>query len=463
DRHLEWYLALAEQSETELLGSEQAMWLTRLEEEHDNLRVALARSLTGVPGRSPVRRGLGKGNQPSVMPHDGAGRGRSGLPWSEAKGSPIPDGEGASALRMAAALVRFWERRGHMSDARQWLAQALAAGQSAPAGIRAKALRSEGSLAYFQGDYAAGRLRMEESLALYRGLGDTRSAADVQGSLGRVVLRQGEHAAARAHLEASLAVHVELDHTPGIAGVGGSLGLLALREGDHVTARAYFEGGLALQRRLGNVEGIAEALEDLATVAGEQGEHEEQIALLEESLALFYQLGSKGGIALVLGNLGIGAWLQGDAGRATALLRESLALYQELGDRRGVARLLGNQSFLALSQRDYARALTLGQESLALYRASGDAWGIGRYLPVLAGAAFGQGQPERAARLYAAAQALRQRLGTPLPALIQVHHDRAVTAVRRTLGDDAFAAAWRVGEAMPVDEALDDAQSSAAP
>src|SRR5207249_1624827 len=122
---------------------------------------------------------------------------------------------------------------------------------------------------------------------------------------------------------------------------------------------------------------------------------------------------------------------------------------------RGIARMLGRQSLVEYSRRDFARAAALCRESLLLYRAAGDTWEMGRYLWILGGAAFGQGQPERAARLLGAAVAVRERLGVALPPVFQSTHDGAVAAVRATLGAPAFAAAWAEGQTLTPDAAVD--------
>jgi tetratricopeptide (TPR) repeat protein len=412
DRHLTWCTALAQAAEGSLCGPPTAGWLARLEQEHDNLRAVLR--------------------------------------WS------LDRGRGEAALCLAAALPRFWEMRGHLQEGRRWLMRALAAGEHAPTGVRAKGLQGAGVLAYMQGDYAAARALFAQSLDLYRDLGDGYGTADAQGNLGRTALRQGDYATARAFLEAALALHAEHGHTLGVANVQFTLGVLALRQGDYDAARARFATSLTLNRELGNTEGIANALEELATVLGEQGDDGRQAGpLLEESLALYRELGDRSGVAAVLGHLGMAAWARGEHARALVLLDEGLALYREVGDRRGIARLLGNQSLVALAQRDPARAAALCRESLALCREAGDTWAAARYLPIMAGAALALGRPERAARLFGAAAALRGRHGSSLPPVVRPAHDHAVAAARTALGDDVFTAVWGAGQSMPAEAVLD--------
>jgi tetratricopeptide (TPR) repeat protein len=409
DRHLAWCVELAHAAEGAFRGPDEPSWLARLERDHDNLRAALR--------------------------------------WALLRGA------GEAALQLAAALARFWEMRGYLEEGRQWLMQALAA-VDAPPELRARGLEGAGALAYMQGDYTGARALFAQSLALQRDATDRRGIASTWGNLGRAALRQGDYATARDSLEASLAFNAEIGHKPGMADAEFTLGVIALRQGDYPAASARFETSLSLNRELGNAEGIANALEELATVLGEQGDDGRQAALLEESLALYRALGDRSGIATIYGHLGTSAWARGEHDRARRLLEDSLALYRAVGDRRGVARMLANQALVALYQRDNARAAALCQESVALYWEVGDGWAIGKYLPILASAAFRLGQLDRAARLFGAATALRERHGASLPPVARPGHDRAVAAVRAALGEAAFREAWEEGEAMSPETAV---------
>ena len=93
--HADYFLALAEGSETRLRGgAEQRLWLERLDLEHQNMRAALT--------------------------------------WCRLYG------EAERGLRLAAALSPYWNLRGHVSEARSWLEGALAVpGADAPSNLAA--------------------------------------------------------------------------------------------------------------------------------------------------------------------------------------------------------------------------------------------------------------------------------------------------------------------------------------
>src|SRR5215204_2227397 len=105
-RHAEYFLTLAEEAEPELWKSEDAVWLERLEAEHDNLRTALSWALERV--------------------------------------------EAELVLRLAGALWRFWMTRGYYEEGRRWFEGALEKGGRV--GARAQVLAGLGHLALWQGD-----------------------------------------------------------------------------------------------------------------------------------------------------------------------------------------------------------------------------------------------------------------------------------------------------------------------
>src|SRR5579859_584046 len=124
-RHAMFFLHLLEQAEGGLMGSDQAVWLDRMEQEHDNLRATLR--------------------------------------WS------LHSGELDIGLRLAWVLWRFWWVRGYLAEGRQHLAELLGLARVTGASrVLARGFVSAGLLALWQGDYAAASQHLEQGLALAR-------------------------------------------------------------------------------------------------------------------------------------------------------------------------------------------------------------------------------------------------------------------------------------------------------
>ncbi len=406
DAHADYYLALAERAAPFLARAGQAEWLARLEREHDNLRAALRHALD-----------------------------RASLSGQA----------GELALRLGGALGRFWLIRGYLREGRQWLEAALAGG--GPAAARAKALDAAGALARSQGDRARARSLSEESLALYRELGDARRAAAALQDLGQIELSLGNYARVSALVEESLALGGGANDAAGEATAAEMLGYAALFQGDYARAVAFGEESVARWRELGDTSRIAGALSKLGNVALFQGDPAGATARFEESLALYRGLDSARGIADAHSYLGWAAFFGGDYAQAAALGEESLALARELGEKEIVARSLTGLGFAALFRDDLAGATTRFREALALWRELGTEEFAGYCLLGLAGAAAAGGHPDRAARLLGAAEALREAVDAPLPPVARAQHERVVGIVRDHLDAATFMAAWEAGRA----------------
>jgi tetratricopeptide (TPR) repeat protein len=145
---------------------------------------------------------------------------------------------------------------------------------------------------------------------------------------------------------------------------------------------------------------------------------------------------------------------QGDYAYARSLFKESLLIQRELGDKGRIALSLLNLGQVVYAQGDYADARALFEESLAIRRELGDKKGIAYSLEAFASLAAKEQTAERSARLWGAAAALREALGSPLSPHEHERYDREVGAARETLGANAFAAAWEEGRAMSWEQAV---------
>jgi tetratricopeptide (TPR) repeat protein len=171
-------------------------------------------------------------------------------------------------------------------------------------------LEALGRVAGFRGDYPLARHRFEESVAIFRALGDRRA-------------------------------------------IGLGLGYLAwstCEQGDAVATRTYLSEWLTLARKLRSKSQRANALFGLGLVARLEGDLARSRTLFEDCLALFREDGHRGDMGLALLHLGRAAQPEGDVGRAESWLQQSLTMYRDLGDQAGLSAAVGFLGVLAISR-----------------------------------------------------------------------------------------------------------------
>jgi non-specific serine/threonine protein kinase len=159
-----------------------------------------------------------------------------------------------------------------------------------------------------------------------------------------------------------------------------------------------------------------------------------------------------------LSGLGEVALRQGDYARATHLVEESLELRRQMGHKWGVGVSLGTLGWIALRERDWNRAVAQLSESLEVRRQIGDKSGIAWCLERLAEIAVARGHPEKAARVFGAAAALRDSIGSVIDPVDQPDYNRILEALRTELGEALFKTAWTEGSTLTLDQAVAFAQ-----
>jgi len=355
---------------------------------------------------------------------------------------------------LAGAVRRFWEVRSHWSEGWSCLERALEESKEAAMPVQLKALKAAAHLAYVRSDDDRAEALSEECLARCRELGDRGGIAFSLRLLGLIAWWRYNYVVAYSRTEGSLALFREVGDKEGTAWSLSNLADIVSKQGEYARAISLREESLALFRALGNIEGMAFSLVGLAEVLFlSQGDPTKVHTLLEEGLALCRGVGHKDGTAWALG-LSAEAFLQqGDTIKARSLLEESMVLSREIGER-NVAWLLIVLGRVAESLGDYTAACTLYEESLATGREADDKLNIAFCLEGLADVVAIQGEPAWSARLWGAAEALRDAIGAPLPPVYHTDYDRSVAAARAQLGEKSFAAAWAEGRSMTPEQAL---------
>jgi tetratricopeptide (TPR) repeat protein len=291
DRHLEYLLELARESQAKLKGAEQLRWLDRLEAEHDNFRTALEWSLCD-------------------QKHSEKG------------------------LRLVSALGWYWQLREYFIEGEQWLLRLLNTVQpDAATAPRAEALYFAGQLAWYQGKYAVALPFLQQSAHLWHTLGDEHNLAYATTLLTVVRLAQnyittGE---ALALLEQSL-VWMQAAHDDwGLSFALNRCGLVALEASDYERARSYYQKSLEIRRRIGNQHEISASLSNLGEVIRLQGNYRRAVELYEEAIAIAEQHGVMAYAAEAQNNLGYTVYHLGDYERAMSLFAKGVAQLQTLG------------------------------------------------------------------------------------------------------------------------------------
>jgi predicted ATPase/class 3 adenylate cyclase len=317
NRHLAFFLDLAESEEARLKGPEMIAALDRLEVEQDNLRAALEWALDNDP---------------------------------------------LAALRLVAALRVFWGRRTSISEGLIWVRAALtiAGGETSQPYllVGARALAAEASLAFELGDTTAARVAGERCIAMARQTGDTLTLAMALGMGAIVCAFQGDVAMARAWADESLAIsdlHGYIYERGLLAGAHLFFALLA----DQAVPDEARQEALRTARETGNPWVIALTTRNMARLAEEKAQWAEANAGFEEAATLYQQMrdrsfyvGTRSEMAHLLRN-------QGRFTEAQVIYRETVRAFKEMGQFAAVAHELECFGFNAIANEQPGRAARL--------------------------------------------------------------------------------------------------------
>ena len=216
----------------------------------------------------------------------------SALEFLRASGDP-------AGLRLAVALVGYWDSAGRVSEWRERLEGLLRAVNGEPT-VRGRALDGAGWLAFRQSDMAGARALFEEARDLLQGVGDTAELARTLSNLAMVSIFSGEMVEAREHLEESLQVGRRAGDQRSVAGALWVLGLVAFFSGNLDEAEERGKASLQLSEEVGDRKLAAFLEAALGIIALERGRFAEARGRFATGLEMSADMGDRMNLALIL-------------------------------------------------------------------------------------------------------------------------------------------------------------------
>ncbi len=370
--HAGYVLELVERAEPDLAAGRYAAWLPLLDAETPNIRAALGWCLD---------------------------QGEAGC---------------ETALRICKAVWSYWKVSGTGVEHRVWLQRVLELGCDANPALLANVLLLFGHT-LLQGSPMEAQRRYEQSLELYRQLGDRRGEARALCGFGIAASDMGAHDEALRSLRAGRELFAALNDPGGMALVDHYLGFVAMKQGQWSAAAHFTSAALSRWRALGRGDSAIFALIDLARIERLQGRLKSALVLLEQAKQENITVASKevaGYIELELGQV---ALLSNDRAAALSHFIEALQRLRQCGF------------------QDYFTAAAI--EGIAQVAALA-------------------GDMAAAIRLIAAAAAWRQSTRIVATDFDQRPLNRILDTARRRIGEEEYLSHWLVGETLSLDDAI---------
>jgi predicted ATPase/class 3 adenylate cyclase len=470
DRHLAFFLLLAEESQPYIRGKDQARWLDLLETELDNLRYAMEWSLSG--------------------------RAQTGL-------------------RLASALRWFWHIRGYAMEGVEWIERLLTADKTAVESIvddqdRVEMEKDTDRLLTLADAMSTAGILMDLHFDVERGLPMLQSSLDICQRLGKV----GEPGLAvnliymsnsrlnwdqrHQYLQQAIQILRRENDRFHLAEALMFMAHMNFDRSNYEDSRPFLEESLRLREELGDLDGLGIIYTDMATAEFRNGNYDLAAAYFEKAKVYFEQVKNKRLISYMESSLGTIALVQGDYETATARFDVVIRLGQETGNLYAIGEGIYDQAGLDWEQGDFKSAFQKYEELLKwsqnlsslrlisyaflnLANASVDLnepdrayqyllegiktyqqWGGGDYDQdfVFATAIFmgriqfARGNQEAAAQLFSLAShspVWNVRLMTPRQRKV---YDSSVEKLREALGKERFEAAWSSGQCLTPEEAI---------
>lgn len=408
--HLDYFIGLAEMASEKIRGPGLVEWTDRLEDEHDNIRVA--------------------------------------LDWS------ITYQKTGSALRLLRAVGWSWEIHGHYSEAHCWLDRI----ETLPdiddySVLYAGLLNHIGRHSWSQGNIRDARALLQKSESICRKIGETGelTLAETLNWLGLVSLYgDRDSVKAKQQIEEGLTLFQKWDNRWGNALSRFHLGIMEISNKQFKASIELLEESLAEFNDLGDLFFIARVSSYLGEAFFAKGDLDKAKISLKKCLSIDQAIKFWNGITDDWCDLGRLHLFSEQYNQAFHCCEEAMAVCITHNLFKGD--VFYWTGLLALMNNQYQQSYQCFRELLDTWIKIGEIGNLGSLLSGLAAVAASMDQWENAATLYGAASTSLELENRVLDSLESSVYNPFIQDVRTCLGDLHFESLLKKGQLMSLPE-----------
>ncbi len=332
-----------------------------------------------------------------------------------------------SALRIAVSLPLFWTTGGFSAEGFRWIQQALEhmekTGAVEQPVLRAKGLNGLAFLYMSLGDNINGKRVAEESVALFRQSQDKSGLASALITLAFPLEFLGDRLQAEAALKEGIAIARSEKNTYVLASALNNLTRVTLDlHGDMDAAERHANEAIRVSEAAGIEWTVSVAHEMKGNIALHRKDYDEARTLIEKAVSAYQETGASFNVIIAKSALAHMERELGNYAIALDIYRETIVAFRDVAQIGAVAHQLECFGFIALAWNQNKRSSP---------------------------------ENERALQLFAAANALREKGGTPMTPDEQVYFDEQLKGLREKMDSMKFDSIWSRGHVMTIEQAIE--------
>ncbi|MGA9377739.1 MAG: tetratricopeptide repeat protein [Phormidium sp.] len=233
------------------------------------------------------------------------------------------------------------------------------------------ALISLGAAYNFLGKYQQAIRCHQQSLEIYRQIGNRSWEAASIGNLGCAYDSLGRYQEAIDYYQQALEICTEINYLNGVANSLGNLGSTYNSLGQYEQTIQYHQQSLEIRRKIGDRRGEANSLNGLGNAYNNLRQYQQAIDYYQQSLTIFKEIGDLHGEAVYLNNLGNVYRYLKEYEKGIDFHQQSLKIVSEIDDPKGQAECLGNIGRAYESLGQYHKAIEYIYQQLTIAREIG--------------------------------------------------------------------------------------------